>query len=85
MQLFIKRNNEIVLCPLLDANKHTHKYICIKYIFVYILFRWIYASETWVLTKAHENKIKTTQAALARRLVGITLWTQHYITYITLI
>ena len=36
-----------------------------------------YGSETWALTKAHENKIKTIQAALERRLVGITLRTQR--------
>ena len=36
-----------------------------------------YASETWALTKVHENKINTIQAALERRLVGITLRDQH--------
>lgn len=36
-----------------------------------------YASETWALTKVHENKIKVIQAALERRLVGLTLWNQR--------
>ena len=36
----------------------------------------IFPSETWALLKAHENKIKVIQAALKRRLVGLTLWNQ---------
>ena len=36
-----------------------------------------YASETWALTKVHENNINTIQAALERRLVGITLRDQR--------
>src|SRR6266481_2800602 len=36
-----------------------------------------YGSETWALTKLLENKLRTSQAALERSLVGITLSAQR--------
>ena len=36
-----------------------------------------YAGETWALTKAHERRLKSAQASIERRLVGLTLARQR--------
>ena len=63
------------IMPVISSTKDTH--LKSSLFNTHVLPAIAYASETWTLTAASERHLRVTQAALERKLVGITLRVQR--------